>query len=99
MVTADITNYLLLAFHIANFNYYFSVYCRILFGYLSFWQTFYFVEMFKISLHMATAMFNVTTITQISILLDLEWVHQYDDKVGIKYDINEDNPIKKYTCL
>ena len=82
MVTADITNYFVMSFHVANFSYYIGVMNRTLFGYFSFWKTFFFVEFMKNSLHLAAALFNVSTITQISILLDLEWVHKYGDKVN-----------------
>ena len=54
-----------------------------MFGYLSFWSTFFLIEMFKKSLGLAAALSNVSTITQTSIFLDLEWVHKYEDKVGI----------------
>ena len=81
MVTSDINNYSILSFHLANFAFYIGFLSRTIFGYFSFWFTFFFVEFMKNSLHLACGFFNINTIIQISLILNFECVHTYDDKV------------------
>ena len=82
-VTSDIHKYFILFFHITHLSFYFGFLVKTIFGLLPFWLIFFLVEVLKISLHLAVAVFNFSIIIQISYILNFEWVTQFDDKVSI----------------
>ena len=72
-----------MCFHITHLSFYFGFLMHTIFGLLPFMVIFFLVEVLKISLHLAVAVFNFSMITQISYILNFEWVTRYDDKVRI----------------
>ena len=82
-VTSDIHKYFILFFHITHMSFYFGFLVKTIFGLLPFWLIFFLVEVLKISLHLAVAVFNFSIIIQISYILNFEWVTRFDDKVSI----------------
>ena len=81
-VTSDIHKYFILFFPITHLSFYFGFLVKTIFGLLPFWLIFFLVEVLKISLHLAVAVFNFSIIIQISYILNFEWVTQFDDKVS-----------------
>ena len=80
LVTADIHNIFVISFHFLNVFYVLLLLARVIFGHLPFWIIFVIVELMKQSLFMTVSIFNISALIQASFILNLSWVHIYDDK-------------------
>ena len=83
-MTSEVHNFFIFFFHLVTFSFYFGLLIRIIFGLLSFWCIFLLVELLKISLHLSIGVFNFSTIIQISLIMNFEWVYSYEDNVRIR---------------
>ena len=80
-VTSDVHNLYVTGSHITVAVFYSGIIMRTLFGYLPFWTTFMLVEMFKYSIFAAFSVLNVSTCIQTALILNYQWVYNYNDKV------------------
>ena len=81
MVTSDVQIYFLKCFQAANIALYVGLFSRIIFVFFPFYTIFFFVELMKNFFHCAMSIFNVSTVLEISLIFNYEWIHITEDKV------------------
>ena len=79
LVTAEIHNYLVLSWQFMTAIFYSTFVMRIIWGYFSFHIIFVSVEISKLSMAMSLSILNVSSILQISLMLNPRTI-QFDDK-------------------
>ena len=79
LVTAEIHNYLVLSWHFMTAIFFSTFVMRMIWGYFSFQTIFVCIEMSKLSMAMSLSILNVSSVLQISLMLNPRTI-QFDDK-------------------